>query len=333
MTVPCPGLFWASTEATQAARLMDETRDHLIGRVLAYRLFGDFFRHGLTTELRSRLDVVDDLQKVLPSSVDSDEWGARHYEVLGMNVVPQAGWYLDKTGMLGGISSGPEHLQSLLMGNGTSSESADHISNELAVVEHLLRFEIDGDDTTPEQRRLLDDHLLWWLFPFCFAIGRFGDDFYGEVAALLVDVVIDHRADLGTGLPSEVPMAGQADVLADGKAGIKEIAQHLTVVSQSGIVLTRRRIEDMARSAEVPRGFGDRAQMLSNLLRSAGQYDRVEQTLASIADECKTWKGLYQGVRRLNVNALDQIAAEWTDRIDNTLAMIDRISGELGSLK
>lgn len=312
---------------------MDETRDNLIGRVLAYRLFADFFRDGLTSDLLTRLDVVEDLQDVIPSSVNSGDWGARHYDVLGMNVVPHAGWYLHKTGLLGGISSSPKPLQPLLMATRESSESADHISSQLEVLGHLLHRAIAGNDTSEEQRLFLDDHLLWWLLPFCFAIGRFGDDLYAMVAGLLVDVVIDHRADLGTGLPSEVPIAKQAERLLDEGAGVKEIAQRLCVVSQSGIVLTRRGIQDMARSADVPRGFGDRVQMLSNLLRSASQYDRVEQTLASIADECEAWKALYQGLRRFNVEALDQIASEWTDRIDNTRVMLDQISGELRSVK
>ncbi len=311
--------------------MMVEARDHLIGRVLAYRLFADFFRDGLTPDLLSRFEAVDDLMELLPRALDSDEWGARHYEVLGMNVVPYAGWYLDERGLLGGASTASAAFGpgGVLM-NGGASESPEHVSSQLAIVEHLLRLQIDGHDTIDDQRRFLDDHLLWWLFPFCFAVRRFEDDFYREVASLLVDVVIDHRADLGTGVPGAVPMADQIDVLSDEKAGVREIAQHLAVVSQSGIVLTRRRIQDMARSADVPRGFGDRVQMLSNLLRSAGQYDRVEQTLQAIAEDCHAWKTMYQRVRRFDVLALDHIAAEWTRRIDNTLAIIDRMSTELG---
>ncbi len=76
--------------------------------------------------------------------------------------------------------------------------------------------------------------------------------------------------------PPPDPAAPETDVRA--------IVEHLLRPSRCGAFLSAPVIARVARSVEVPRGFGDRRRMLTELLRSAGRYGRLPEVLDALRE-------------------------------------------------
>lgn len=71
-------------------------------------------------------------------------------------------------------------------------------------------------------------------------------------------------------------------MLANAKTGIRDIAEFLLTPSRSGLWISKANIQELGRDFNVPRGFGDRLQMLSNLLRNAAEYELVDQLISAL---------------------------------------------------
>jgi hypothetical protein len=74
----------------------------------------------------------------------------------------------------------------------------------------------------------------------------------------------------------------------------------------------------------LPRGFGDRTQMLTNLLRAAVEYDGLDSVLEQLIGTVDAWRSYYQSLDA-DIAPLDEVAAFWQARLDTTEAVIDRI--------
>lgn len=308
-------------------------------RRASYALFGRIFLKGASVEdvalLKASLDFSPG-----PEMLEPDLLAARHYNLFGMNVFPYEGIFLDDSGLLGGQAA-DEVLGSFAdfgFEVDTTSESADHLGNELTALAALCQAEADSRKANLQpliqsrqdwQRDLLETHLLRWLGPFVLAVRQQGDDFFTAVANLTFDLAVHHYTELGPGAAvARKNLPHPPEILHDDKTGLKEIAHYLITPSYSGFYLSRDDIGRLGRQLNLPRGFGDRQQLLVNLMRTAVQYNSLPNLLDSLANLAAQWQAAYQET----VNSSPQLApftAVWQDRINLTRDMLAQIAAKI----
>ena len=80
----------------------------------------------------------------------------------------------------------------------------------------------------------------------------------------------------------QISLPEPPNVLADEKAGLREIGSFLMTPVYTGLLLTRDDLSRLGRQFRLPRGFGSREQMMTNLLRSAAQYDQIPHLMSAL---------------------------------------------------
>lgn len=309
-----------------------------LARSRAYDLFGRLVHEGLTPDVLPAVRSIPELADALPDPFDADDAAADHYALFGLNVYSYASFFLDASGRLGGpVTDLVRHqLQRAGLAPESDAEGADHLGHELAYLALLAGAEADahadGVDAEAQrmqhrQRQFLDRHLLWWLPPFVHAVRQHEHPFYIALADLTWALVVDHRAALGgdtVGTLTPGPDDPPADLLDDAATGLKDIARFLMTPAWSGLVLSRDAITRLGRSAQLPRGFGDRTQMLTNLLRSAAEYDGLDAVLARLGRQVDDWRAHYKSVAADGM-PLRVVAAFWQVRLDTTETVIERM--------
>ena len=263
------------------------------------------FWQGVTPEILPVVQAAPELAAALPDPVDFDELAAVHYRLFGMNVFPYESVFLDDSGLLGGRATDGVTRSYGRFGFAadTSGDSPDHVGRELAALAALCQAEAEAraENLTPLiasrrvwQREFLEEHLLRWLPPFALAARRQGDELFTAVANLTLELAAHHYDELAE-TPADpgdfLPPA--PDILADEKTGLKEIARYLATPAYSGLYLGREEVSRLARRLELPRGFGDRRQMLANLLRAAAQYDQLARVIADLMSLSDWQQGAY----------------------------------------
>ena len=140
----------------------------------------------------------------------------------------------------------------------------------------------------------------------------------------MLSLVADHYVSL---LDGDAPNGGSfalpqpPAVLDSDRAGLKEIAAVLVTPPFSGLLLGRDQIARIARALELPRGFGDRGQMLTNLLRTAAQYDRFPAVVAAVETVAAGWRQAYADTAAA-APALAPFAAPWLAQTQHTLDLL-----------
>ena len=87
--------------------------------------------------------------------------------------------------------------------------------------------------------------------------------------------------------PLPLPPAPPPPDPVASETGVQDLADHLCRPIRCGLFLSSPVIERLARSLDLPRGFGDRRRILTELLRAAGRYDHLDavfDTLGATAD-------------------------------------------------
>ena len=269
----------------------------------------------------------------------ADEIAADYQHLFGFNVFPFASVFLDPSGMLDGPVTDYVRRQFQRAGCPIplTGEAPDHLGQEFTLLSFLTRAEagarIDGLPAEAErirrlERRFMDEHLMGWLIPFTQAVRSEGFPFFTVLADLTLDLVLDHRSDLGEGrrhgaqpftLPAPPPL------LDEPRTGLKDIAAYLTTTPWAGLFLSRDAITRLGRHAGVPRGFGDRTQMLANLFRAAAEYDRLDVVLEEMTALTAAWRAHYVALCARSTPGLSDVVDVWTDRLATTDRLFDRI--------
>lgn len=296
------------------------------GRGLGYALLGRLFLAGVTEVTLSQVLAVPELAGALPVPFDGERMAVRYQQVLGFDVFPFEGVFLGEDGLLGGgASEAVGRFYDRVGFPAGQSTSPDHIGHELGLLAFLCGAEADAlADGLPEvaermrglQAAFLAAHLGRWLAPFVVGLRRQGDVFFGALAGLMWDLVVDHRGDAGVGgVVGGVP-AG-AFVLTE-KTGLKDIARFLTTPASCGLFLSRTAIGQLAQRVGLPRGFGKRWQMMLTLLESAGRYDDWARLLDEI-----------EGIRAGWLVDYGALGAGLTSGWQGRLAGMEGVLGEL----
>ena len=294
-------------------------------RSRAYNLLSQLWLDGLTPALYDHVSHIPELAAALPAQFDADRAAAAHQHLFGFSLFPFESLFLTRDGLVGGEASG--RVQEAYFGFGfapPADHAPDHLGLALAALAFLTGAEADawrdGLDATAArmaglQQTFLQQHLARWIAPVTIAVRRSGEPFYAQVAALTDQVVSDHLAT-NMALPTLPPADGLS--LDDPGTGLREIARWLLTPLDCGLVLTRDDLRALARAVDLPTGFGDRQQMLVNLLRAAGGYDLLPALVAQLRAVTAAWQAAYAE----RADAKPEMVRPWAARATVTAGLL-----------
>lgn len=322
-------------------------------RSYAYHLLGKLFLEGLSEKTLEHVREIESLAATLDgfadgkstgtsgTAVDLDEAAADYQHTFGFNVFPFQSTFLDKTARAGGRETErvTDFYREASFPVVETAESPDHIGVELNFLGFLSKLEHEADDEGAERarsyaRRFLDEHLLRWLPALLLALRDHGQPFFTALAELTLETTLDQRralqdasgrgAEEGTAAICPFELPEPPGLLDDPKTGLRDIAEYLLVPAHTGMFLSRDGIRALSRRENLPAGFGNRGIMMKNLLRSAADYDGLQEVTATlqefVAENRRFWRGFSDGS-----SPRPQIARMWLDRLDRTEEVLGRI--------
>jgi len=301
----------------------------------AYHLFSQVMLEGMTDDILLIINTLPELDDI--DSQSTDDWKADHYALFGMNVFPYETVFLTEDGLLGGALS--ESVARAYYDPGFRSEdgqTADHIGNELAFMSFLCGAEADAREDevvqaiyhmTHLQRQFLDQHLLRWLPSLVLAIHQQMDERFSAIADLALDLVLTHRQSLDDDPmhPTQpLSLLSAPNILDNEKTGLKDIAEFLLTPVYTGFYLSRDDITRIGRQFQLPRGFGKRHQMLTNLLSTAVDYSAMDDLMESLQADINIARNFYS--QRLPDT---RFSDAWITRLDETTQFLQMIRDAL----
>lgn len=315
-----------------------DSAEALTVRRRAYGLLGALLVDGLDADRLELVRALPPLAECLPESVDLDVLAAEHYDLLGRELPPFAGVFLEASGLIGG-GTAAQVLRSAhdVLGLQCPDEpSPDHLGQALRLLAVLVDAELDanehGDDGDARtlrawQRTVLDEALLPWMPPLLVALGGQPPSLWTRVLEMAVGVLARHRADdpllpraLG---PADDDAEGGPDLLDDPRTSLRTVAEWLTSPARCGVYLGRRDLEAVARRCELPRGFGARKDVLERLLRAAAEYRMLPRVLDELARLLAARDDAYAGLAL--EPGLGAVVPPWRRRLAVTQALLVRL--------
>lgn len=322
---------------------MTSPYEFALARSLGYDFLSRLWLHGVTPDGMALVAQVPELAAALgPAPADFDDLAAAHQQILGFDVFPFQSIFLDDSGLLGGAETDRvlESYAAAGFNFVTADSAGDHVGHQLAFLAFLCGAEADawedglasiGASMRSRQANFLRGHLLRWIVPFVLAVKQQGHLFYASLADLTLSQVADHAANLGGSVPVDLlaeaalfVLPAPADLLADEKTGLKDIAEYLLRPVHSGLTLSRDDLTRLGRSLDLPRGFGDRVQMLTNLMRAAVTYDLWETLIGNLREVGVDWQEAYTSVGT-DFPALADFVHPWVEQVERTVSMLDSI--------
>jgi TorA maturation chaperone TorD len=306
--------------------------ESLIARGRAYALLGAMWRHGMTPETAAFLAGLPEFADAIPSTFDADRAAADHYALLGLTLFPFASAFLSPDGRVGGDVSAQVAAAYASFGYAATGQDApDHVGIQLDALAFLVGAEADAaaDDlpATAQRMRVLQQdflaaHLLPWLQPFLIAAEEARQPFYGALADLTRRVVAEHMSTL------DVPSTpAPRDVVAPDPAApettLRALVDFMSTPSRAGIFISRADLQTLTRTHNTPAGFGDRRQLLMNLLRTAAAYDLAPALLVGLQELVARWHTRYVHAQPADIaTAYNELSRPWLARIETTRALV-----------
>ena len=309
-----------------------------LARSRAYNLFSTLLAEGLTEEHYLIVKQLPEFAEL--EEQDTAEWAATHHQLFRMNIFPYETIFRDVDGLLGGhFSETVAQFYHSIGFSPSQDDNADSIATELSALAFLCGAESDAhDDELPHeaqrmrhfQRRILDEHLLCWLPALSKAIINQGNTFYSTVADMLLKLALEHRATLGDDLlnPSQAfTLPETPELLSQDKTGLRDIAQYLLTPAYSGFYLSQEDIKNIGNRFSIPRGFGKRLQILTNLMRTASDYDALDSVLKALQEVAQDWREFYTKIE--TQSSIEQIISVWDSRLEKTDNLLEEISSAI----
>ena len=248
-----------------------------------------------------------------------------HQQLFGFDVFPHESIFRGDDHLIGGDVA-DRVIQAYQKHGFRWQGDADHISNQLQLLAWLCSAEQDAledhrptiaSDMRQRQSDFLRVHLLQWLPPFIVAVQQHGDSFYQEIAALTWQLTTEHAGEIGSVTLEPTPLTTPPS-LDESKTSLKVILQFLTLPSASGLWLSARKMAEIGRELDLPRGFGGRIQTMMNLFRSATQFDAVRPLLKQLQNHAIEWDTAYLE-RDNGIGAVNN----WRMRLDQTMGLLE----------
>ncbi len=312
-----------------------------LGRSRLYDLLGRLYQRGLTSELLSHAAVIPQLNVIPTFDFPEDEAAAEHHALFAFNVFPYQSLFLDPSGLLGGAESTRIHAAYAHSGFqvDASDASPDHMGHELNFLGFLCGAEADAwtdglpgvaEEMRQRQTAFLDTHLLRWIGSFVEAVSRQAFPFYAALAELTLMTVADHAAAMGMSTTDRSPafaLSDPLDLLESEETSLGDITAYLLTPPYSGLFLTRDDIGRLGRRFDLPRGFGERRQLLANLLQAAVTYDQFPPVCTELAAECTQASQRYATMAEEHP-VLAPWLVPWMERSRETAALMEVVIRE-----
>lgn len=273
-----------------------------LARERTYALFSRLYISGISQDLWPALQSIPELAAHLPAELDLDQAAAAHYHTFTDTVLPFESVFRDPSGLIGGEVSTAVAANYGESGFSHTAE-ADAVGTELAFLAYLCAAESAAWEVNHQQsatrwqdaqRSFLEKHLLGWLPPFTAALASGRRHFFAALGRLTLVLAAEHLTLLGTDEVPQVPLPEPPRLLEEQNTSLRLISHTLLTPPYSGFYLSREAISALARTHRLPRGFGQRRQLLRNLLETAGQYDQVNLVLDDLLALTSDFAGKYQ---------------------------------------
>jgi hypothetical protein len=295
-----------------------ETPSQLAGAPAALMLLADAFEFGLSGLIRDRLAASGvELGVVLASE---DDEAARHEGLLGFSVPPYAGVFMNPDGLIGGVAEAraAEALLKSGIDPRAAGSSGDHISGLTRATALVMTTSNKADAAG------LAVGLLGWLPALELALRREGGEDYADLVNVLEEVLIVVAAMHPEAGRAPEAIEDREVPTARSESGVKDLAEYLSSHALTGVYLGRGTVQRIARRVEAPRGFGGRALMLANLLKSAAAFDRLDEAIGLIREEVVLYQEAWQLESERHPSAA-KWAVEWSRRQERTLVVLEAV--------
>lgn len=306
-----------------------------LARSNAYRLFSLLLLNGVTEESAELVRQIPDLEKLVDFERGYPELAADHYALFVHNLPPYASIFLEDSAQPGGDITEATAKSYKECGYRVQSqgEAADHIGHMLGCLSFLCGAESDAwEDGAPHiagqmrqiQIEFLEQRLLPWVFPFVWAVRSQPNRFYRLLVDLAADIATDHYQALGSlHSPFSTPLA-QESLLGGEDTKLKEIVDFMLKPARSGLWLSSDKINQLGRRYELPRGFGERRTLLTNLLKAAGKYDSFPKLMQEFAADFSEAHIEFENIRNQRPE-LAPFLYSWSLKIGGTSGMLHKM--------
>ena len=319
------------------AKMHQPSTDRAIQRHRAYQLLSAMYTEGLTADVFALCKAIPSLEPLLPEPYDEDMARADHQELFGFNVFPFTGVYLAEDGRPGGQYHQDLNVWYFSHGFNASELHApsDHIGSQLAFLSFLAGLEIEahlapsGNGRVSSIRRaqgeFVQTQFLTWSLPFLAAVKMQSNPLYAEVADLTLAMLIDQVQEVGTkGTELDVKPV-PIDILGDHNAGLKQISEYMARPVHSGFYFSKKDLKSIARKLEIPTGFGDRVQVLTNTFRSAISFDVLPAFLRALKEHAGLFNNEYEMLCQATDDRLTYLIEPWITRIETMLLVLGEL--------
>ncbi|MEZ4337711.1 MAG: molecular chaperone TorD family protein [Sandaracinaceae bacterium] len=282
-------------------------------RCLGYGLLADLLARGVTDETRAAASASPHLAGAIEGR-DDEALAVELERATGWAAPPFEGAYLAADATIGGAST--DALWSLFSSAGYRPDlrraDAEHLATTLRCLAFLSGAEADAvrdahggaiERTRALSRRLLDEHALRWVPVWAAGVRRVGLAFPAALATAVEDLLLAHRSTLPDAVPGFALPPLELDP-ADPETDLRAVATALVTPARSGLVVTRADLERLGRGVSVPRGFGERAQVTLNLLRSAARFEVFETLLEHLVGELEAQRAGLEDPRYAQIRSL-----------------------------
>jgi TorA maturation chaperone TorD len=301
----------------------------------AYEELSEIFLSGISANSIPFLRTVGLEHQLDSDSQDEEELAAAHYDLFGLNVFPYASIFLHGDMMIGtAVTNSIQNFYHEVGFTDYASDMADHIGNLFGLLGYLSAAEADAfeDHKVAEARRMqhlqlrfLNDYLLPWLPALTKAVQQQGSSLYGSLLELSLDFVTAQYNQLQENSVGDAPafrLPRSPNLLDNEKTGLRDIAEYLLIPVYAGFYLSRDDVRRLGSEHDLPHGFGKRKQILTNLLRTAVDYDVLEDVIFSLRRICTDWQSYYQALEPV----LEPFAVIWQKRLIHTHKILDTIA-------
>jgi nitrate reductase assembly molybdenum cofactor insertion protein NarJ len=244
-----------------------------------------------------------------------EEIEASYVAAFDLGVPPYASVFLEPDGGIGGATT--LAVEGAILGAGLHPTTADVAADHLGVM--LVHLGTLGQQRRhDEAAEFAARHLVDWLPALVVALDGVDAPFWRGVVELALELV---RQEVVRRLPR--PVAPPESPLADPKSGLREIAGFFATPSRCGLYLGRSDLLTIARSVELPAGFGTRRDRVETLLRAAAEYDVLPRLCAALDELVAT-----RAARLLALGLAPDATAPWTARLDLTRTVLHTLADE-----
>lgn len=331
-----------------------------MSRSNTYAFLSQLYLQGPTSETYPFIEAIPDLARWLATQANDpglkqnsyrDDLAADFYHIFGLNVLPYESSFLEPDNVI----EGP--VTERVLGDywragfrpDTKSQSADHIGLELKFLSDLCKTQGEAlydqrvdiaSNMEAKAISFLENHLLHWLPGFVQAVYQQNMPFYTSLADITLDLVIDHYQDLlkqnvhqHDYIFQDIQLPDPPDILLEENTGLKDISRYLLTPVYSGVYFSREIIERLAKDQNLPRGFGDRETMLTNLLRNAADYDQLTSVLDELKRIFDQWANFYDLLHKRcqEPNLLKPYTTPWQTRIQKSQNILNHIYASISN--